>query len=74
MRTPEALRAKVMTAVLTTAMLAGPLGMVVVGPLLAGLGPAPVFLLVATGQVLATIPFAIVAFRHQGRAAVPASS
>ena len=31
MRTPEALRAKVMTAVLTTAMLAGPVGLVVAG-------------------------------------------
>ena len=63
MRTPEALRAKVMTAVLTTAMLAGPLGMVIAGPLLESWGPRPVFLLVATGQLLATIPFAVVAFR-----------
>ena len=62
MRTPEALRAKVMTSVLTMAMLAGPLGMVVAGPLLEAWGPHPVFLLVATGQLLATIPFAIVAF------------
>lgn len=61
-RTPEAIRAKVMTAVLTTAMLAGPLGMVVAGPLLQAWGPHPVFLLVATGQLLATIPFAVVAF------------
>ena len=62
MRTPEAVRAKVMTAVLTTAMLAGPLGLLVAGPLLEAWGPHPVFLLVATGQLLATIPFAIVAF------------
>ena len=62
MRTPEALRAKVMTAVLTTAMLAGPIGMVVAGPLLESWGPRPVFLLVAAGQLLATIPFAVVAF------------
>lgn len=62
MRTPEALRAKVMTAVLTTAMLAGPVGMVVAGPLLGAWGPRPVFLLVAAGQLLATIPFAVVAF------------
>jgi MFS family permease len=61
-RTPEALRAKVMTAVLTTAMLAGPIGMVVAGPLLESWGPRPVFLLVAAGQLLATIPFAVVAF------------
>lgn len=62
MRTPEALRAKVMTAVLTTAMLAGPAGMVLAGPLLGAWGPRPVFLLVAAGQLLATIPFAVVAF------------
>lgn len=62
MRTPEVIRAKVMTSVLTMAMLAGPLGMVVAGPLLEAWGPHPVFLLVATGQLLATIPFAIVAF------------
>ncbi len=74
MRTPEAIRAKVMTAVLTTAMLAGPVAMVVAGPLLQAWGPHQVFLLVATGQLLATIPFAIVAFRHHARAAVPVSS
>jgi len=63
MRTPEALRAKVMTAVLTTALLAGPIGLLVAGPLLESWGPRQVFLLVATGQLLATIPFALVAFR-----------
>jgi MFS family permease len=62
-RTPEALRAKVMTAVLTTAMLAGPLGLLVAGPLLEAWGPQAVFLLVAVGQLAATIPFAAVAFR-----------
>ena len=65
MRTPEALRAKVMTAVLTTAMLAGPLGLLLAGPLLQAWGPRPVFLLVAAGQLLATVPFAAVAFRTQ---------
>ena len=69
MRTPEALRAKVMTAVITTAMLAGPVGVAVAGPLLESWGPRHVFLLVATGQLLATIPFALVAFRSP--AAVP---
>ncbi len=63
MRTPESLRAKVMTAVLTTAMLAGPVGLLLAGPLLEAWGPRPVFLLVAVGQLLATIPFAAVAFR-----------
>jgi MFS family permease len=63
LRTPEALRAKVMTAVLTTALLAGPLALLLAGPLLQSWGPRPVFLLVACGQLLATIPFALVAFR-----------
>ncbi|HET9285916.1 MAG TPA: MFS transporter [Gaiella sp.] len=72
MRTPEAVRAKVMTAVLTMAMLAGPVGMLVAGPLLESWGPRPVFLLVATGQLLATIPFALVAFGD--RATEPAPS
>ena len=62
MRTPQALRAKVMTAILTMAMLAGPLGLVIAGPLLEAWGPRHVFLLVASGQLLATIPFALVAF------------
>ena len=72
MRTPEAVRAKVMTAVLTMAMLAGPAGLLVAGPLLEAWGPRPVFLLVATGQLLATIPFALVAFRHGEPVAEPA--
>ena len=63
MRTPEALRAKVMTAVLTTALIAGPVGLLIAGPLLESWGPRQVFLLVASGQLLATIPFALVAFR-----------
>jgi MFS family permease len=66
MRTPEALRAKVMTAIITTALLAGPIGMLVAGQLLEAWGPHGVFLLVAAGQLVATIPFAAVAFRRPG--------
>ena len=61
-RTPEALRPKAMTALITTAMLAGPLGYLVAGPLLEMWGPNRVILLVATGQLLSTFPFARVAF------------
>ena len=64
-RTPEALRPKVMTGVLTMALLAGPIGLVVVGPLLQNWGPRPVLLLVAAGQFLASLPFAFVAFRRR---------
>jgi MFS family permease len=63
MRTPDALRPKVMTAVLTFAMLAGPLGLLVVGPLLAGIGVYKVFLVVAAGQTLASLVFANAALR-----------
>ena len=63
-RTPEALRAKVMTAVLTFALLAGPLGLLVVGPLLEGIGVHKVFLVIAAGQTLAALPFALVALRQ----------
>ena len=62
-RTPDELRAKVMTAVITTALLAGPLGMLLAGQLLEAWGPHEVFLLVAAGQLAATVPFAAVAFR-----------
>jgi MFS family permease len=66
MRSPEALRPKVMTALLTMAMLAGPLGLLVVGPLLAAWGPRPVMFAVAVAQILASIPLAIVALRGGG--------
>ena len=65
MRTPEALRAKVMTAVLTFALLAGPVGLLAVGPLLEAWGPDPVFLLIASGQLAATLFFAVVVLRRR---------
>jgi predicted MFS family arabinose efflux permease len=58
-RTPAALRPKVMTAVLTFALLAGPLGLLAVGPLLEAWGPHRVFLLIAAGQLAATLFFAV---------------
>jgi MFS family permease len=64
-RTPQALRAKVMTAVLTFALLAGPVGLLAVGPLLEAWGPRPVFLLVAVGQLTATLFFAVVVLRRE---------
>jgi predicted MFS family arabinose efflux permease len=62
-RSPEALRAKVMSAVITCALVAGPLGLLVVGPLLSDLGARPVLFLVAIGQLVATLPFVWTAFR-----------
>jgi predicted MFS family arabinose efflux permease len=64
-RTPAALRAKVTTAVITTALLAGPLGYLLAGPLLEAWGPHATLLLVAVGELVATIPFAAAAFRSE---------
>ena len=74
MRTPEAVRAKVMTAVITLAVLAGPAGMLIAGPFLESWGARPIFLLVAVGQLLAVIPFAVVAFGSREGASAPATS
>jgi hypothetical protein len=49
--------------VLTMALPAGPIGLVIVGPLLASWGPRPVLLFVVLGQFLATMPFAFFALR-----------
>jgi MFS family permease len=73
MRTPEALRAKVMTAVLTFALVAGPVGLLAVGPLLEAWGPHWVFLLVAAGELVAALFFAVVAFRQSGPSGAPAA-
>ena len=69
MRTPHALRAKVMTAVVTIAMLAGPVGLFVAGPLLETWGPHAVFALVAGGELVASLAFASVALRRREPAA-----
>ncbi|HET9937970.1 MAG TPA: MFS transporter [Gaiella sp.] len=74
MRTPEVVRAKVMTAVITLAVLAGPAGMLIAGPFLETWGARPIFLLVAVGQLLAVIPFAVVAFGSREAASAPAAS
>jgi MFS family permease len=63
-RTPAALRAKVMTALLTFAMLAGPVGLLIVGPLLEWLGPHSVFGIVAAGETLSAVFFLLVALRQ----------
>lgn len=68
-RTPEALRPKVMTAVLTFALLAGPAALLLFGPLLASIGVHGVFAVVAAGQSVAVALFASVALRR--RADVP---
>ena len=69
LRTPEALRPKVMTAVLTVAMLAGPVGLAAAGPLLEVFGTRTVFALVAAGMTTFALYFASVAVRFGPEAA-----
>jgi MFS family permease len=66
-RTPEALRPKVMTAVLTIAMLAGPIGLVAAGPLLEAFGTSTVFVIIAAGMTVFALYFASVALRFGPR-------
>jgi len=66
-RTPEALRPKLMTAVLTVAMLAGPIGFAAAGPLLEELGTQAVFAIVAGGMTIFALYFSSVALRFGPR-------
>jgi MFS family permease len=72
-RTPEALRPKLMTAVLTVAMLAGPVGLAAAGPLLQAFGTRPVFVIIAAGMTVFALYFASVALRFGPREAPEAS-
>ena len=66
-RTPEALRPKLMTAVLTIAMLAGPIGLIAAGPLLEAYGTRTVFAIIAAGMTVFALYFASVALRFGPR-------
>lgn len=69
-RTPAALRPKVMTSVMTMAMLAGPLGIAAAGPLLEALGTRAVFAIIAAGMTLFALYFGSVLVRF-GPSAAP---
>ena len=64
-RTPEALRAKVMTAVISINTLAAPLGFLVAGQILEHQGVAILFTLVAIGMTIAALSFAAIALRFR---------
>jgi MFS family permease len=66
-RTPTALRAKVMTAVITFATIAGPIGLVLAGPALAAFGAQAVFLAIAAGMTVSALWFAAVALRNDAQ-------
>jgi len=64
-RTPEALRAKVMTAVISINTLAAPLGFLAAGQILEHQGVATLFAFVAIGMTIAALSFAAIALRFR---------
>jgi len=71
-RPPEALRAKVMTAVMTASALGGPAGRIVVGPLFEGWGIAQTYAVIAAALSVGAAAYAAVALAEQKRDPVPA--
>jgi predicted MFS family arabinose efflux permease len=69
-RTPEALRPKVMTAIISLHTVAAPLGFIVAGQILERWGVDPVFFGVAAGVTLLSLAFATIALRHSDDVAV----
>jgi predicted MFS family arabinose efflux permease len=63
-RTPEALRAKVMTAVISVNTLAAPLGFIVAGQVLEQWGVVPLFTAVVLGITWMALVFAAITWRH----------
>ena len=64
-RTPEALRALVITAVITINTLAMPLGFLVAGQVLERWGVAPLFLGTVVGITAMAVVYAAIALRHR---------
>jgi predicted MFS family arabinose efflux permease len=64
-RTPENLRAKVITAVISINTLAAPLGFLLAGQVLEHWGVAPLFTMVVAGMTWAVVVFATIVLRHR---------
>ena len=64
-RTPEALRPKVMTAIISLHTVVAPLGFLAAGQVLERWGVDPVFFGVAAGVTLLSVVFATIALRHR---------
>ncbi len=73
-RPPEAIRPKVMTAVLAFATIAGPIGLLAVGPLLQTYGPRTVFVAIAAGALGSALFFVGVVSRYRASALPVAES
>jgi predicted MFS family arabinose efflux permease len=71
-RTPDALRAKVITAVISINTLAAPLGFLLAGQVLEHWGVAPLFALVVAGMTWVVIVFAAIVLRHRELDPAPA--
>jgi predicted permease len=69
-RTPEALRPKVMSAVLTVVTIAGPLGFLAAGQALRFMSLSTFFIVLSTLVTLAALAFAAVLLRNRPRADV----
>lgn len=67
-RPPEALRAKVMTAVLTASALGGPAGRLVVGPMFADWGISTAYAVLAGAISVAALLFVLSTLRAEGEA------
>jgi MFS family permease len=70
-RTPENLRAKVMTAVISVNTLAAPLGFLVAGQVLENWGVVPLFTAVVLGITWTAIVFASITWRHSDAEPTP---
>jgi MFS family permease len=64
-RTPDYLRAKVMTAVISVDTIAAPLGFLLAGQVLERWGVAPLFAGVVVGTTWMAVVFAAIVFRHR---------
>jgi hypothetical protein len=73
-RTPESLRAKVITALITASALAAPLGFVAAGQVLEHWGVVPLFAAVAAGITGMALVFAAIVLRQPAPAAAPEPS
>jgi predicted MFS family arabinose efflux permease len=64
-RTPAALRPKVMSAVMTVALLAGPLGYLIAGQAISRISIYTLFLIIAAALTVGSVAFAFVLLRNR---------
>jgi hypothetical protein len=72
-RTPPALRPKVMSAVITVALLAGPLGFLLAGQAISRISIYTLFLIIAPALTVGSVAFATILLRHRAAADLAAA-